>query len=362
MDGFQRKIGILTAGGDCPGLNAVIRAVVRSLHLKSIAVLGIQDGYRGLVEGAALELGYDDVRDLLTRGGSILGSSNKDNPFQYLDMNGKKPVFRNRAIDALRHARDWELEGLIILGGDGSMKVAGMMSKLGLPCIGVPKTIDNDVFGTELSFGFDTAVHIATEAMDRLHTTASTHHRVMVVEVMGRTAGWLALASGLAAGADAILIPEIPSSLKAVLELIATRRRHGRFSSIIAVAEGSKPFGKAVVARREKYSVEQARLGGVGARLADEIQIRLGVEARAVTLGHVVRGGTPTAFDRNLATSYGVEAARLAMAGRWGRMVTYQKGAFGSMPLKSAAGKTRLIPKKHPWIRAALDIGVSFGN
>ncbi len=290
-----KRIGIITAGGDCPGLNAVIRAVVKSALREGVEVLGIRDGFLGTVEGSAEPLDAGSVSNILTLGGTILGSSNKDNPFGMFE---KGPAGKIRTVnksgEALRNIKNWGLDALVVLGGDGSMTISHHFSKIGVKIVGVPKTIDNDLVGTEQTFGHDTAVSVATEAIDRLHTTAASHHRACVVEVMGRYAGWLALRSGLAGGADVILIPEIGYDEKKVAEVVRNRHHLGKNSSIIVVAEGAHPRkGRLVVDRRVENSPEKIRLGGIGKQLADHLENLTGIETRSVVLGHVVRGEPP---------------------------------------------------------------------
>jgi 6-phosphofructokinase 1 len=359
---IPRRLGILTAGGDCPGLNAVIRAVVRSAASQGMSVVGFRDGYRGLVLDQTLALDSDRVSGILTLGGTILGSSNRDDPFRFIEdfAHPGRPV--DRSADCLRHLARHSVDALVVLGGDGSMTVARKLERKGVRIVGVPKTIDNDLMGTERCFGHDTAVGVAADAIDRLHTTASSHHRVMVVELMGREAGWLALRAGLASGADAILIPEIACSAEAVAAVVRTRMKHGRSASIVVVAEGARPGGKAEVRQIVKGSPEPVRLGGVGDVLAKDLERLSGVESRSVVLGHVVRGGTPSPSDRIFATALGVAAVDLLTAGAHGRMVTHVHGDYASVPLSTVAGKVRTVPPKHPLIRTARAMGVSFGG
>jgi len=358
-----KRIGIVTAGGDCPGLNAVIRAVVKSALRQGIEVLGIRDGFLGAVEGSARPLTSESVSNILILGGTILGSSNKDNPFGMFEKDGRGKVRTvNRSGEALRNFREWGLDALVVLGGDGSMTISQLFSKKGMRIVGVPKTIDNDLVGTDQTFGHDTAVAIAAEAIDRLHTTADSHHRAMVVEVMGRYAGWLGLRAGLAGGADAILIPEIGYDEKRVAEVVRHRHGLGKKSSIIVVAEGAHPRkGKIVVDRLVENSPEKIRLGGVGKQLADSLEKLTGIETRSVVLGHIVRGGTPTSFDRILATRFGVKAMELVLKGQFGRMVALQKGEMASVSLSKVCGRIRAVPVNHELVLAAKKIGVSFG-
>jgi phosphofructokinase-like protein len=354
-------IGILTAGGDCPGLNAVIRAVVKTASWQGIDVVGVRDGFLGLIQNSMDLLDPEDVDHILTQGGTILGSSNKDNPFHFLqkDANGREK-YVDRSADVIANIKRLGIQALVVLGGDGSMTLAQGFSKKGVKIIGVPKTIDNDLVGTDQTFGYDTAVSVATEAIDRLQSVAASHHRVMVVEVMGRYAGWLALKSGIAGGADIILIPEIPYHEKKIGETILQRQKEGKKSSIIVVAEGAFPKGGSMVFEHINDH-QRARLGGICRRLARHLEVRHGVETRSVMLGHTVRGGTPTAFDRALATLFGVHAVELVREGRFGRMVTWKNGALSSVPLSVPGGKNRKVPLDHPMVQAAKNIGISFG-
>ena len=357
-------IGILTGGGDCPGLNAVIRAVVKTASQYDIQVLGVRDGFLGLIDKTIKTLEPEDVSNILTLGGTILGSSNKDNPFHLIekDRSGKIHYY-DRSRDIPKNLKRQGIEALIVLGGDGSMTVAHRFSKMGIKIVGVPKTIDNDLMGTDQTFGYDTAVTVATEAIDRLHSVADSHHRVIIVEVMGRYAGWLALGSGIAGGGDIILIPEIPYDEKKVGETILGRRKRGKKSSIVVIAEGAHPRGgKMVVDRINPLSVERVRLGGISRQLAHHLEAKLGIETRSVILGHVVRGGTPTAFDRNLATLFGVQALELVRQGKFGRMVALHHNQMSSVPLSKVWGKCRKVPLGHELIKAARSIGVSFGD
>lgn len=364
MKSKVKCIGILTGGGDCPGLNAVIRAVVKTADQYGIQVMGVRDGFLGLIDKSMKTLEPGDVSNILTLGGTILGSSNKDNPFHIIekDKSGKIHYY-DRSKDIPRNLKRLGIEALIVLGGDGSMTVANRFSKMGIKIVGVPKTIDNDLMGTDQTFGFDTAVTVATEAIDRLHSVADSHHRVIIVEVMGRYAGWLALGSGIAGGGDIILIPEIPYEEKRVVEAILERRKKGKKSSIVVIAEGAHPKGgKMVVDRINPLSVERVRLGGISRQLAHHLETKSGLETRSVILGHVVRGGTPTAFDRNLATLFGVQALELVRQGKFGRMVTLHHNKMSSVPLSQVGGKCRKVPLDHELIQAARHIGISFGD
>ncbi|MBI2900116.1 MAG: 6-phosphofructokinase [Planctomycetes bacterium] len=342
--------GILTGGGDCPGLNAVIRAVTKKLlHDSRAKILGIADGFEGLVRDELRPLSFDDVSGILTRGGTILGTSNRGDPFGQIDK--IRATYRRR-----------NLEGIVAIGGDGSIAIAGKLSEAGLRFVCVPKTIDNDVEGTDLTFGFDTALGVVAHAVDALHSTADAHRRVMVVEVMGRTAGWIALYGGVAGGADVILIPEIPFDFGTVAAAILDRHKTRRFT-IVVVAEGARPVGGDVVVQRiVSDAPEPTRLGGIGALVARELERLTGYEARVTVLGHLQRGGTPSATDRILATRFGSAAADLVESGQWGRMVALQGNVLVPVPLETVAGKRKLVPTDHELIRAAEAIGTHFGR
>jgi 6-phosphofructokinase 1 len=329
------RIGILTGGGDCPGLNAVIRAIVRKgIDRYGHAILGFRDGWRGPLENDYHELTIESVRGILPRGGTILGSS-RTNPFKREDG-----ADRIRAtIESLR------LDGLIAIGGEDTLGAAARLAAAGVPVLGVPKTIDNDIGATDQTFGFDTAVQVASDAIDRLHTTAESHHRNLVVEVMGRHAGWIALHSGMAGGADVILIPERPFDIEEVCRLIRRRHSRGRYFSIVVVAEGATPAaGTLEVVHTGEDEFGHARLGGIGALLEREIEERTGFETRTTVLGHIQRGGTPTAFDRVLATRFGSTAIDAASEGRWGMMVSLRGTRIELVPLEDAVSELRTVP------------------
>lgn len=359
------RIGLLTGGGDCPGLNAVIRAVTKSLILEHGAeVIGFEDGYLGLIENRTRPLSYRDASGLLTRGGTILGTSNKANPFGYYREGGAD--VSARAAEVYRAHR---LDALVAVGGDGSMAIAHELERRhGLGIVGVPKTIDNDLAGTDRTFGFDTAVTIAAEAIDRLHTTAQSHQRVMILETMGRYAGWIALHAGTASGADVILIPELPYDLDVVADVCRRRAAGGQRFTIIAMAEGAHPEGGAqAVQQIVADSPDPVRLGGACQVLAAALEPRLRAlgtetEVRTTILGHVQRGGTPTAYDRVLSTHFGVHAARLAAAGRTGVMVALRGRDLTEVPLADVAGKVRTVGADEPLLRTALAAGTSFGT
>jgi ATP-dependent phosphofructokinase / diphosphate-dependent phosphofructokinase len=361
-----QRIGVLTGGGDCPGLNAVIRAVTKTAIFKyGLQVFGISDGFLGLIEGRMHVLAADDVSNILTVGGTILGTSNKADPTRYAtgrDAAGEL-IFQDMTDQVLENAAKHQLDAVMCIGGDGTMTGAAHLSGRGLRCIGLPKTIDNDLMHCEMTFGFQTAVSIATEALDRIHTTASSHHRVMLVEMMGRNAGWLTLEAAVASGADVILIPEIPFDVEAVCEYCIRRSRRGKAFTIVAVSEGAKPLGgEQVVTRVVKDSPDPIRLGGVSEMLADQIMARTGLEARATILGHVQRGGSPVAADRVLGTLFGCKAVELLMAGCSGEVVVMQNGQVTSIPLADVAGRQRLVPLDHPLIAGARATGATFGE
>lgn len=352
------RIGVLTGGGDCPGLNAALRAVTKTLIQQHNAeVVGIRDGYRGLIERNIQPLSYQDMGGILTQGGTILGASNKANPFNYQPRGGA-----DVSAQAVSTYRSLDLNALVAIGGDGTMSIAHGLTDLGINVVGVPKTIDNDLVGTDRTFGFDTAVSIATEAIDRIHTTAQSHHRVMIIETMGRYSGWIALHAGLASGSDIILIPEIEYNLDEVAKVCYDRQQGGQRFTIIAIAEGAKSQdGERVVREEVDKTTDSVRLGGIGRVLADDLKDRLESEVRTTILGHMQRGGTPTPYDRNLATAFGTRAASLVANKQFGRMVALQNGAFTNVPLADVANKTRTVPIDCPLIASALDVGTSFG-
>ena len=331
------RIGILTGGGDCPGLNAVIRAVVRSgIDGFDDELVGFRDGWRGVLENSCMELDIEATRGILPRGGTILGSS-RTNPY--------------KRDDGVRHVRETlaelRLDALIAVGGEDTLGVANRLYQEGVNVVGVPKTIDNDLGATDVTFGFDTALQIATEAIDRLHTTAESHHRILVVEVMGRHAGWIALHSGVAGGADVILIPEIPFDIDEVCRLIRRRRDRGRPFSIVVAAEGATPkVGTMEVVTGAVDEFGHPRLGGIGTRLEHEIEKRTGYETRATVLGHIQRGGTPTAFDRVLATRLGLRAVQAVHDSRWGMMTSLRGNEIKLVPLAEAVAELRQVPTK----------------
>lgn len=355
---MNMRIGVLTGGGDCPGLNAVIRAVTKSLiqhgHGKGVEVLGILDGFEGLMGDAprARPLVWDRVSGILHMGGTILGTSNSANPLK--DEATLEQVRRN--------VRVLGLDVVVAIGGDGTMSLAHGLQKIGLACVGVPKTIDNDIALCERSFGFDTAVATATDALRRVESTANSHHRVMIVETMGRHAGWLALESGIAGAADVILLPEIDYDLQAIIDRCREREQRQRYT-IICIGEGAKPRGGEITVReRVAGSPDPVRLGGVGHVLRQQLQPHLKSEVRTTVLGYVQRGGDPTPFDRVLATRFGHHAAQLVIAGQLDRMVTLQDGRIGSVEIARVANTQRKVPPNHDLITMARDIGVCLGD
>jgi 6-phosphofructokinase 1 len=355
------KIGVLTGGGDAPGLNAVIRAVVKAAYNAGVEVLGLEDSFDGLIEpNRSRPLTPKEVTGILRIGGTILGTTNRGNPFMYpVETSEGTHDYSQRCIEMFHQLG---LGGLVVIGGDGTLAIAHRFYQLGIPVVGVPKTIDNDIVGTTSCFGFDTAVAFATDAIDRLHTTAEAHHRVMVVEVMGRYAGWIALYAGVGGGADVILIPEIPYDLQVVAERILERERWGARFSIVVVAEGAKPKGGDITLLKEAQGVNVERLGGVGIRVADEIERLTRKETRAVVLGHLQRGGAPTPFDRVLATRFGGKAVELLLRGDFGKMVANHPPDLVPVPLGEIVGRTKLVPLEGDVMLTARRLGVSFGD
>ncbi len=358
------RIGVLTAGGDCPGLNAVIRAVAKTaMNRYNLEVVGIEDGFLGLIQNRMHPLTNESVSNILTLGGTILGTNNRVEPRRYpVKINGTTEI-RDVTDRCLEHIAHSMLDAIVVIGGDGTMTCTSHFVRQGINCIGVPKTIDNDLHGTEITFGFSTAVAVATEALDRVHTTAASHHRVMVVEVMGRNAGWIALHSGIASGTDVILIPEIPYDLARVCDFVVARSKRGKRFSIICVSEGAKPKnGEQVVKFIDPTSPDPVRLGGIGQKIAYDIENATEIETRTVSLGHVQRGGSPVAMDRVLATEFGGAAVELLMAGQRGRLVVMKGGVVAHAAIEDAAGKQRLIPLDLPLLQAARNVGTCFGD
>jgi phosphofructokinase-like protein len=359
-----KRIGILTGGGDCPGLNAVIRAVVKkAIGIQKWEVLGINDGYDGLVKGLSTPLGYQNVANILTLGGTILGTSNWANPYEYSIKKGNKIIKKDYSKKAIANFKKWRLDALVAVGGDGTQTIAHQLLQDGVPIVGVPKTIDNDLTGTHRTVGFDTAVKTIMDAVDQIHSTAESHHRVMVVEVMGRYAGWLALSGGMAAGGDVVLIPEIPFTFSSICKCVKERHSRGKRCTIIVVSEGAFPKGgKITVDRIVKNSPEPIRLGGIGKLVADNVERKTGVESRVVVLGHLQRGGAPTAYDRVLATQFGTKAVDLLAEGKFGYMAALQNAMISEYPLNESVLKQRLVKPDNPLILSARSIGTCFGD
>lgn len=359
---MAKAIAILTAGGDCPGINAVIRAVAKTaINDFDLDVIGIEDGFLGLIEARWRRLTYGDVSGIITHGGTILGTSNKGNPFRYPAASGTG--FEDASDRAMANFDRLGARALVAVGGDGTLKICERLSRKGMPVIGVPKTIDNDVDRTDCTFGFDSAVSVATDAVDRLHTTAQSHHRVMMVEVMGRYAGWLALHSGVAGGGDIILMPEIKFRADAVCRTLMERSRRGKRFSIVVVAEGARTeAGDLVVSRVVNDSTDTVRLGGISEVLGAEIEQKTGLETRVAVLGHLQRGGPPTAFDRVLATRFGTEATILAAGGARGLVVVLRGQDIATATLEEVTARIKTVPPDHGLIKTARSTGVSFGE
>lgn len=357
---MYKQIGLITGGGDAPGLNAVIRAAVRTAVGEfGIKVAGIEDSFEGLLgEAQTMRLTTKSVSGLLPRGGTILGTRNTGSFCRF--VNGHAVFPENTITEAIENLRRLEIEALIVIGGDGTLAIAEQFYERGVPVIGVPKTIDNDLAATELTFGFMTAIDIATEALDRLHTTAASHDRVMILEVMGRHTGWIALHSGLAGSADIILIPEIPFSFESLAQKVFKREKGGsRFTNIV-VAEGASEVGKSEIYRHCGTSQSAPRLGGIGDYVREKVEEMTGKEARCVVLGHLQRGGSPNAFDRMLATNFGACAVRALASGENGKMVALQAGKVLNVPLSEAIANIKTVAFDGQLVRTARDIGISF--
>ncbi len=351
---------MLTGGGDAPGLNAVIRAVVKAACNAGIEVIGLEDSFDGLLDPSRTRsLTPRDVTGILRLGGTILGTTNHGNPFEYpVDTPDGKMDYSDRVVDTFHKMG---LDALVVIGGDGSLSIAHQFYLKGIPVVGIPKTIDNDIVGTTSCFGFDTAVQFASDAIDRLHTTAEAHKRIMVVEVMGRYAGWIALHAGVAGGADAILIPEIPFDLETVAACIRQRDAFGAKFSIVVVAEGARPTGGGYTLVEAAHGGHVERLGGVGARVAAKLEDMTGKDARHVVLGHLQRGGAPTAFDRVLATRFGGKAVELVRRNVFGKMVANNPPDIVPIPLADIVGRTKTVPLDNDLLLTARALGVSFG-
>jgi 6-phosphofructokinase 1 len=355
------RIGVLTGGGDAPGLNAVIRAVVKSAYNSGIECIGLEDSFDGLLEpGRSRVLTPRDVRGIMRLGGTILGTVNRGNPFgKSVQTSEGARTYSDRCVEMFHKMG---LQALVVIGGDGTLAIAHQFSERGIPIVGVPKTIDNDIVGTTNCFGFDTAVAFATDAIDRLHTTAEAHRRIIVVEVMGRYAGWIALYSGVGGGADAILIPEIPFDLTSVVERLRERDQWGAHFSIVVVAEGAFPKGGKLALLEEAQDGRVERLGGMGATVADALARLTKKETRSVVLGHLQRGGAPTPFDRVLATRFGAKAVELVKQGEFGNMVAFAPPDIVARRLENVVGKIKTVPSDSDLLVAAKALGVTFGD
>jgi 6-phosphofructokinase 1 len=356
-----KRIGILTGGGDAPGLNAVIRAAVKSSWNSGIECLGLEDSFDGLLEpNRSRVLTPRDVTGILRLGGTILGTVNRGDPFQQLVATSEGPLDYSDRVCEMFHKMG--LGALIVIGGDGTLAIGHKFFERGIPVVGVPKTIDNDIVGTANCFGFDTAVDFATDAIDRLHTTAEAHKRILVVEVMGRYAGWIALYAGVAGGADAILIPEIPFDIGIVAERLRERDQWGAKFSIVVAAEGAFPKGGTLALIEEAHAGFAERLGGVGAKVCEALARETGKETRSVVLGHLQRGGAPTSFDRVLATRFGGKAVELVKRGEFGTMVAFAPPDIVARRLEEVVGKTKTVPMDFDLLLTAKALGVTFGD
>jgi len=358
-----KRIAITTGGGDAPGLNAVIRAVVLAATTRGWEVLGIRKGYEGLFDTSKIiQLDRESVRGITHLGGTILGTTNRGNPFEYpVTLPGGERQLVDRSEELVANFQRLKIDALIAIGGDGSMGIAKGLADKGVPVVGVPKTIDNDLTGTVITFGFDTAVTVATEAIDRLHSTAEAHERVFVVEVMGRYAGWIALHAGISSTADVILIPEIPFDIDIVCDKITDREARGRNFSIVVAAEGARPKDGGMVIQREELGRE-VQLGGIADQVAAGIEHKIGKETRSVVLGHIQRGGRPTTFDRLIALRFGAAAVRMVEKKRFNIMVALDPPTVRAVPLEVAVSRMKSIPLDSDTMLTARDLGVSFGD
>lgn len=355
-----RRIGVLTGGGDAPGLNAVLRAVVRTAErLGGLETVGVLDGFQGLLDRRFRPMTSSEVRDLVSKGGTVLGTTNRSNPFAFRCDDGQ---IRDRSAEVIANAREAGIAALIVIGGDGSLKIARELGERGLPVVGVPKTIDNDLAATDYTFGFWTAIETATEALDRLRDTAESHHRVMILEVMGRDAGWIALHAGIAGAADVILIPEIPYRIHAVEAKVEERAARGQAFSLVVVAEGAVPAGGEASYVTRDAGDGHPRHGGAGERLARELKPHIEHEIRFTVLGHLQRGGSPVSFDRILATRLGRRAAELVAEGSFGRMVCLRDGRIADVPISEAVDRIRQVDPHGELVATARAVGTGFGD
>lgn len=358
---MKRRIGVLTSGGDCPGLNAVLRGVALAAEKLNMEVLGFRDGFEGLLPpGNFMVLDRRSTSGIMPRGGTIIGTTNRGHFVAKVREGEKMTVAAEVIADARQVLNGLGVEAIIIVGGDGSMTTALQLQEAGINCIGVPKTIDNDLEATAMTFGFDSAVAAVTDALDRLHTTATSHKRVMILEVMGRHAGWIALHGGIAGGAHIILIPEIPFDYEKIVQAIAQRETHGSVYSLVVVAEGACPAHGQVV--RRKVEGAEDRLGGIGGVVAAEIAARTGKETRCTVLGHLQRGGAPTTLDRILGTRFGVKAVKLVAEGQFGSMVSYQNYQVRHVPIADAVNRLRLVRPDGEMVQTARDVEICFGD
>ncbi|MTI79539.1 MAG: ATP-dependent 6-phosphofructokinase [Firmicutes bacterium] len=357
---MTKRVAVLTGGGDAPGLNAVIRAIVRSAEREyNYEVIGFKDGFKGVIEDKVVFLSENDVSGILPKGGTILGTTNRDNPFDFPVGNGRTEDKSQECIDTIRKYAD----SLIVIGGDGTLSIGNKLYKMGLPVVGCPKTIDNDLrIKNSTTFGFDTAYAYATEALDRLHSTAESHHRIVCLEVMGRNAGWIALHAGIAGGADVILIPEIPFNYEKIIEKINERLSRNKKFSLIVVAEGAVPEGGNMIYQNQHSDDVPLRLGGIGNVIAQNLEKMTEREARAIVLGHLQRGGSPTAHDRILATRYGTAAMNLTAQEKYGNVVSLDNGMVVPVPLSEATNGIKTVEKNNELVKTARSIGISFGD
>ena len=355
-----KTFGILTSGGDAPGLNAAIRAVCRTARTQyGMKAIGIRNGYRGLIKGDMFPLEKDDLVGLLTVGGTILGTS-REKPFKNPEKDEETGLFPVEAIK--KNYKKWKLDALVCIGGNGTNTTASLLAAEGLNVIGLPKTIDNDIVHTDMTFGFHTALDVATDAIDRIHTTAHSHSRIMVIEVMGHKAGWLGLYSGIAGGGDVILIPEIPYDISCVAKKIEERRDAGKNFSIIVVAEGAKSREESLLDKKAFKKARAAMPYSIAYRVAHELENATGLESRVTVLGYLQRGGTPSPYDRVLATRFGTEAAHFLAEGDFGKLVALQNGQIVGVPLEEIAGRVKNIPVDHPMIKTARELGTCLGD
>src|SRR5438874_2993259 len=355
----KKTIGILTGGGDCPGLNAVIRAAVRTARSEhDLEVVGIQLGFEGLLTRSIVPLTTESIRGILPKGGTLLRTTNRGNPFAFPALQEGHPVVVDRSAEVIRNIHELGIDGIIAIGGDGTLRIAQQLCDMGIPMVAVPKTIDNDLAATDYTFGFMTAVAVATDAVDRLHSTAESHDRVMILEVMGRHAGWIALFSGLAGGADIILIPEVPYRPEAIVDSIRSRQKEGSQFDIIVVAEGAKRIGG------EEIYLDKAsrRLGGIAYQVASDIVQHIDLEIRVTVLGHIQRGGSPIPYDRILATRFGAAAAQLVLSRQFGKMVALRGDEIVPVAIRDAVSNMKYVDPNGPLVESARDVGISFGD